>query len=152
MDKASLALALSGLAIVVAIIIGIVTAIISVRGNRLQRRVTIIEEDRRAEEVEAQRRADLHARLEPPGRPDYLVLSATGGTDARDVVVEVEPATILADGTRMSFPSLEPGQQEHLRVFVTHDDFPADVPRIVVVRIRWRDDLGPRAKETRLSP
>jgi hypothetical protein len=143
-DKASWALTLSALAIVVAAIIGI-------KGNRLQRRVTIIEEDRRAEEVEAQRRSDLYARLEPPGKPKYLVLSATGGPDARDVVVEVEPATILLEGEPKSFVSLEPGQEERVRIAITHDDFPADVPRVVVVRIRWRDDRGPQAKETHLS-
>jgi hypothetical protein len=144
MDKATVALVLSASAIAVSGTIGIL-------GHRLQRRVTSIEVDRRSEEVDAQRRADLYARLDPPGRPDHLVISCAGGTSARDVVVEVEPATILLEGEPMSFPSLKLGQEVRIRAVITHDDFPAGVPRVVLVHLNWWDDRGPQANEVSLT-
>jgi len=91
MDKATFALILSAAAIAVSGTIGIL-------GYRLQRRVTAIAEDRRSEEVESQRRANLNAHFDSPVRPCRLVLSASGGSSARDVVVQLEPATIPFPG------------------------------------------------------
>jgi hypothetical protein len=144
MDKATVALVLSGLAIVVSATIGVLH-------YWLQGRVTAIEVDRRAEEIEAQERADLSAHLDPPGRPNYLVISCAGGASARDVVVELEPATILLEGEPMSFPSLVPRQDVRVHVAVTSDDFPAGVPRVVLVRLGWRDDRGDQAKNMTLT-
>jgi hypothetical protein len=144
MDKAEWALVLSGLAIVVSGTIGVL-------GYRLQRQVTGIAKVHRSEELEARKRADLIARLDPPGRPKYLVLSTTGGTRATDVTVEVEPETILFQGEPTSFLALEPGQEQRVHVGITADDFPPGVPRVVVVRLRWRDDLGSQAKEMNLT-
>jgi hypothetical protein len=122
----------------------LVTATLGTLGYRIARA-------RRAEEVEARRRADLSARLDPPGRPNYLVISCAGGTSARDVVVKLEPATILLEGEPMSFPSLVPGQEVRVHAAVTHDDFPAGAPRVVLVRLRWRDDRGSQAKDMSLT-
>jgi len=144
MDKATWALVLSGLAIVVSGTIGVL-------GYRLQRQVTGIAKVHRSEELEARKRADLSARLDPPGRPDYLVLSTTGGTKATDVTFEVEPEMILFQGEPTSFPSLEPGQEQRVHVAITSDDFPPGVPRVVVVRLSWRDDLGSQAKDMNLT-
>ena len=140
MDKATWALVLSGFAIVVSAAIGIA-------GYRLQRQVASIAKEKRLEEVEARLRADIGARLDPPGRPDYLVLSVTGATRARDVVVEVEPASILFESEPTAFPSLGPNQDVRLHVAITSDDFPVGAPAIVRVNLRWRDGLGLQAKE-----
>jgi hypothetical protein len=144
MDTAAWALVLSGLAIVVSLGLGIA-------GYRLQRQVTAIATAHRSEELEARGRADLHARLDPPGRPDYIVLSASGATSARDVVVEVEPRTILLEGEPMSFPSLEPGQEARMHLAITRDDFPPSIPRVVVVHVKWEDNRGPQGKDLTLT-
>lgn len=109
-------------AIVVAVSGIVVAAIIANRANRLQERVTVIEEDRRSEELEARGRANVHARLDPPGRPGSLVLSVTGDTPARDVVVKVGPASLLL-GEPTPFSSIDPEQVVRLHLAITRDDF-----------------------------
>ena len=138
MDSATIALVLTALGIAV-------TGTIGFLAYRLQRA-------RRDEELDARGRADLSARLDPPVRPTHVVISSTGRTSARDVVVEVEPLTILfGEGKPTSFPSLEPGQEERMHIVITHDDFPPNVPRVVLVRLRWRDDRGSQAKKMSLT-
>ena len=65
--------------------------------------------------------------------------------------LEVEPETILFQDEPTSFPSLEPGQEQRVHVAITSDDFPPGVPRVVLVRLRWRDDLGSQAKDMNLT-
>jgi hypothetical protein len=144
MDTATIALVLSVVAIVVSGTIGVL-------GYLLQRRVTAIEVDRRAEEVEAHRRADVIPRFDPPGNLTHLVLSVSGGSRASDVSFELQPSSILLHGEPTSFPSLEPGQEVRVRVAITYDDFLPGVPRVVLVRLRWRDDRGDQAKNMTLT-
>jgi hypothetical protein len=137
MDKATVALILSGLSLVVSSTLGIL-------GYRIQRAL-------RLEELQSRRRADLSVRLDPPGRPKYLVLSASGGTSARDVAIELQPTTVLYVGEPTSFTSLEPGQEEHVLIAISHDDFPPGVPRVIRVRLSWHDDQGPQTKDMSLT-
>jgi hypothetical protein len=137
MDKATVALILSGVAI-------LVSGTIAILDYRIARA-------RRSEEVEAQGRACLSARLDPPGRPDHLVISCSGSTSARDVVVEVEPATIpfpgrahiLSDArARTGGTCVRCHHKRRLRL--RHPTTRSCGPR-------WRDDRGPEAKDMSLT-
>jgi hypothetical protein len=138
-------LGLSAVAIVVSGGVGIAQYV-------LQRRVAVIERERRGEELEARGRAEIAARFDPPGNPNYLVLINEGAATAHDVALELHPATILLHGEPRSFQWIESGQEVHVRVSFTRDDFPGRTDRVVCGRIRWHDDRGPHEKELALTP
>jgi hypothetical protein len=99
------------------------------------------------DEPHSRKAADLDARLDPLGRAQYpvLVISASGDTGARDVVVVLEPATVLLSGEPTSFGAIEPQHDVHMRLAITHDDFPKG-PRILE-HLRWEDFRGAQAKD-----
>jgi hypothetical protein len=83
---AAFALGVSALAL-------IVSGFMAWRQNRLQARLTAIEEERRGEEVEARRHAQVTASI--PGvrnGPGQLVLTNEGPAVARSVTVEISSA------------------------------------------------------------
>jgi hypothetical protein len=111
--------------------------------NRLQARLTAIEEERRGEEVEARRHARVTLSIPQPriGKGD-LVLTNEGPAGAWSVTFEVSSAV---EGKQPPFISgldqlavdLRPGQSMHFDTAVAMGD-----AELINAQVRWIDDAG----------
>ena len=133
---AAIALGVSALAL-------IVSGLLAWRQNRLQARLTAIEEERRGEEVEARQHAGVTLRIPQPriGKGD-LVLTNEGPAAAWSVTIGVSSAV---EGKQPPFISrrdqppvdLQPGQSMHFDMAVAMGD-----AELINAQVRWVDDAG----------
>jgi hypothetical protein len=133
---AAFALGVSALAL-------IVSGFMAWRQNRLQARLTAIEEERRGEEVEARRHAQVTASI--PGvrnGPGQLVLTNEGPAVARSVTVaissadEAKPPAVF--GLERLPVDLRPGQPMSFDLVASWGD-----ATLINALVRWVDDAGP---------
>jgi hypothetical protein len=125
----------------------------------IQRRLAVIEEARREEEVGSRLRADLTAAFE--GRPTstgiarFLVLYNPGPAVAREVDFEIgavdpsargHPVDVLREGHSFPIPGLQPGQS--YSVLAAPDMGTASTARVT---LRWNDDTGTREEVLTLN-
>jgi hypothetical protein len=127
-----------------AIIVSLVTFS---RQHGLQRRLTVIEEARREEEVEARSRADVTAHV-LSGR---LVLKNMGPAPAFSVDVSLQPSVpqlpkLHLEGHTLPVPRLDPGGEYKIMLITA-----LGVPPEFGVDLRWRDEAGDQRKQLTLS-
>jgi hypothetical protein len=123
----------------------IATAIFAFRQTRLQARLTVIEETRRSEEVEARQHADVRATV--AGTPTALqrVLANDGPAPASEVWASVLPVgsddPSLFHGLNeleQAPAALRPGDRLPFPVLPL-----AETAERVQVVVSWKDDAGP---------
>ena len=112
-----------------------------------------IEEDRRSEEMEQRKAAEVLAaierRQERGGEQAYLVIRNAGPAVAKDV--RFDPAELPENVHLLEkapeIETLPRGSEVPIRLFVGNG-----APRAVPLTIRWSDDTGPRDQVFPLSP
>jgi hypothetical protein len=134
---------LAAFALGVSVLALTVSGFMAWRQNRLQARLTAIEEDRRGEEVEARRHARVTLGIPQPriGKGD-LVLTNEGPAGAWAVTFGVSSAV---EGKQPPFISgldqlpvdLQPGQSMHFDMAVALGD-----AELINAQVRWIDDAG----------
>ncbi len=118
------------------------------------RRVGKIEEERRAEEVEARAAAIVTVSLEKEQRAAtsvayFLVLENVGHAQARGVTLEFpseESDLLLRTGEHLLPLDLAPGQRFRIPALIH-----SGTPLAVKVEVRWADSRGPRAATITLA-
>jgi hypothetical protein len=131
----------------------VVSILVARRQTAIQERVAAIEEARRAEEVDARRRARVTASIAVSGAAEpvmgtvtapvvswhvWLVLRNDGPALARGVeLVDEGPQAPRVMGLDLLPVDLQPAQQMVFPIPVGHADDP-----IVRVRVRWTDEAG----------
>jgi hypothetical protein len=119
----------------------------------IQRRLAAIEEERRAEEVDQRKRAEVTARFDKTvnslGRlSDRFVVQNLGPAPSREISFEMLQPTpdaelprIHTEGHKLPIPYLDRGQEYPFVASVFGSVAPA-----VEVRLRWEDETGRREK------
>jgi hypothetical protein len=134
---------IAGIALGVSALALVVSGLLAWWQNRLQARLTAIEEARRGEEVEARQHARVTASIPEPGMGHRrLVLTNHGPAVARSVTIDVSSAIEgkqlpFIDGVEGFRADLQPGQPMHFSMAVAGED--AEQINTVV---RWVDDAG----------
>jgi hypothetical protein len=140
---------ISGIAVLIAVIFGI-------KQIRLQNRVAKIEEDRRREEVELRRRAELTASIQTEknsrGTTVYILfIRNLGPAAAREVRFDItaeggEAPTPIKDLPKYPIPLIDPGPGFRVALQVM-----MGTALYIDMTLSWVDDEGRKRKDLHLS-
>lgn len=142
--------------VIISVVALLAAVVLSLRQIHLQRRVTHIEEERRREEIELRRRADVTAvvdrELNSRGQQvTILKIRNQGPAPAREVNFDIEgigggTPTIVYESVRTPVPLLDPGGERRVAL-----EPMLGVAVMMKVSMQWQDDEGPKSKELTLN-
>lgn len=142
--------------VIISIVAILATLVLGVRQMNLQHRVTRIEEERRREEIELRRRADVTAtvdrELNSRGQQvTILKIHNRGPAPAREVNFDIEgiegdAPIIVYESVRTPAPLLDPGGERRVAL-----ELMLGVAPTMKVSMDWQDDEGSKSKELTLN-
>ena len=133
---------------VVALLVAVGATVYARRATRANERVATIEEQRRADELEQRRHADLRVTLKKIDRSDYVVVTNAGGGAASNVSIEsLDPSKGVTTVVVPVGGPIGPGETRSLLMTMSLASL---VPP--PFRIGWTDTSGDHVDDRLLYP